>query len=177
MQNDVFPGLAAKPIAEISAANVLAVLKRIDARGARYSVHRVRREISRAFRYAIQTKRTERDPCPDLLGAISSPKEENMPAITDPQEAAGLLRAIDAFRGTFVVKCALLLAPMLFARLGELRKAEWTGFDLDKGEWRYLVTKTQTEHLVPLPTQAVAILRAFHGLTGHGRDVFPGRDP
>ena len=83
-------------------------------------------------------------------------------------------RAFDGFSGTFPVLCALKLAPMLFARPGELRKAEWSSIDLDKAEWRYLVTKTNTEHLVPLATQAMAILRELHALTGQGRYVFPG---
>lgn len=85
-----------------------------------------------------------------------------------------MLRAFDGFSGTFPVLCALKLAPMLFVRPGELRKAEWSQFDLDKGEWRYLVTKTKTDHLVPLAKQAVVILRELHALTGRGRYVFPG---
>ena len=101
------------------------------------------------MRYAIATGRAERDPCPDLRGAIPSVRTRHMASITNPPEVAELLRAIDGFRGTFVVRCALLLAPLLFVRPGELRKAEWAGFDLEKAEWRYLVTKTQTEHLVP----------------------------
>jgi len=177
MEHDVFPWLGGKPIADIKAADVLSVLKRIDQRGARYTAHRVRSEISRTFRYAVQTQRAERDPCPDLLGAIPAPKTENMPAITTPAEAGQLLRAMDAFRGTFVVRSALLLAPLLFVRPGELRKAEWKDFDLDKGEWRYLVSKTKTEHLVPLASQAVALLQDLYALTGHGKHVFPGRDP
>lgn len=177
MVNDVFPWLGAKPLNEITAPDVLSVLRRIDERGARYTAHRVRSEISQAFRFAIATGRAERDPCPDLRGAIPSPKETHFAAIVTPKEAAELLRAIDGFRGTFVVKSALLLAPLLFVRPGELRKAEWSGFDLDKAEWRYLVTKTKTEHLVPLAPQAVAILRELHPLTGTGRYVFPGRDP
>jgi integrase len=174
MQNDVFPWLGAKPITEISAPDVLSVLRRIDERGARYTAHRTRSEVSQAFRYAIATGRAERDPCPDLRGAIPAAKETHFAAITTPKEVAELLRAIDGFRGTFVVKCALLLAPLLFIRPGELRKAEWAGFDLDKAEWRYLVTKTSTDHLVPLAPQAVAILRELHPLTGSGRYVFPG---
>jgi len=177
MENDVFPWLGAKATSEITAPDVLSVLRRIDERGARYTAHRVRSEISRAFRYAIATGRAERDPCPDLRGAIPPPKAEHFAAITTPTEVAALMRAIDAFRGTFVVKSALLLAPMLFVRPGELRRAEWSGFDLDKGEWRYLVTKTKTEHLVPLVPQSVAILRELRALTGRGRYVFPGRDP
>lgn len=177
LKKDVFPWLGGRPIAEIAAPEVLTVLRRIDDRGARYTAHKVKSEISQAFRYAIATGRAERDPCPDLKGAIPPARGENFAAITSPKEAAELLRAIDGFRGTFVVKSALLLAPLLFVRPGELRKAEWTGFDLEKGEWRYLVTKTKTEHLVPLATQAVAILKELYALTGNGRYVFPGRDP
>jgi integrase len=155
----------------------LAVLRRIDDRGARYTAHKVKSEISQCFRYAIATGRAERDPCPDLKGAIPAPKTENLPSITEPKHVGELLRAIDGFRGTFVVKCALEIAPRVFTRPGELRKAEWASFDLDKAEWRYLVTKTKTEHLVPLASQVVATLRELHALTGHGRYVFPGRDP
>lgn len=177
LEKDVFPWLGSRPIASITAPEVLAVLRRIDARGARYTAHKAKSEISQCFRYAIATGRAERDPCPDLRGAIPPVKTEHMPSITDLKQVAELLRAFDAFRGTFVVKSALLLAPLLFVRPGELRKAEWSGFDLDKAEWRYLVTKTKTEHLVPLATQAVSILRELHALTGHGKHVFPGRDP
>lgn len=177
LEKDVFPWMGSRPIAEITAPEVLAVLRRIDARGARYTAHKAKSEISQCFRYAIATGRAERDPCPDLRGAIPTPKTENRPAITDPKAAGELLRAIDGFKGTFVVRCALLLAPLLFVRPGELRKATWDGFDLDKGEWRYFINKTKTEHLVPLASQAVAILRELHALTGHGSYVFPGRDP
>ncbi|UCV28606.1 tyrosine-type recombinase/integrase [Ferribacterium limneticum] len=177
MENDVFPWLGAKPIVEITAPDVLKVLRRIDERGARYSAHRVRSEISRAFRYAIATGRAERDPCPDLQGAIPPAKETHFAALVTPKEAGELLRAIDGFKGTFVVLSALRLAPLLFVRPGELRKAEWASIDFDRADWRYLVTKTNTEHLVPLATQALEILKDLHALTGHGRYVFPGRDP
>lgn len=177
LEKDVFPWLGGRPIAEITAPEILAVLRRIDARGARYTAHKAKSEISQCFRYAIATGRAERDPCPDLKGAIPAPKTENLPAITNPKEVGELLRAIDGFKGTFVVRCALLLAPLLFVRPGELRKAAWDAFDLDKAEWRYLVTKTKTEHLVPLASQAVTILKELHALTGHGHYVFPGRDP
>ena len=177
LEKDVFPWMGNRPIAEITAPEVLTVLRRIDARGARYTAHKVKSEISQCFRYAIATGRAERDPCPDLRGAIPPPKEDNRPSITDPKGVSELLRAIDGFRGTFVVKCALEIAPRVFVRPGELRKAEWEKIDLDKAEWRYFINKTKTEHLVPLATQVVATLRELHALTGHGRYVFPGRDP
>jgi len=177
LQNDVFPWLGAKAIADITAPDVLSVMRRVDGRGARYSAHKVKSEISMIIRFAIATGRAERDPCPDLKGAIPAAKAENFPAITEPKQVAELLRAIDAFQGTFIVQCALHLAPLLFVRPGELRKAEWKSFDLDSAEWRYFVTKTKTDHLVPLATQAVAILIELRALTGHRRYVFPGRDP
>ncbi|UCV30396.1 integrase arm-type DNA-binding domain-containing protein [Ferribacterium limneticum] len=177
LEKDVFPWIGSRPIAEITAPEILTVLRRIDARGARYTAHKAKSEISQCFRYAIATGRADRDPCPDLRGAIPAPKTENLPSITDPKGVGELLRAIDGFKGTFVVRSALLLAPLLFVRPGELRKAAWDGFDLDKGEWRYFINKTKTEHLVPLASQAVATLRELHALTGHGPHVFPGRDP
>ena len=102
---------------------------------------------------------------------------EHFASLTEPADVAALLRAIDGFRGTFVVQCALRLAPLFFVRPGELRQAQWADFDLDAAEWRYTVSKTKTEHLVPLPVQAVAILRELNALTGDGQRVFPGRDP
>src|SRR6185369_8043293 len=125
LEKDVFPWLGGRPIAEITAPEILTVLRRIDNRGARYTAHKVRSEISQCFRYAIATGRAERDPCPDLRGAIPPARGENLPAITNPKEVAELLRALDGFRGTFVVKCALEIAPRVFVLPGELRKGEW----------------------------------------------------
>lgn len=177
LENDVFPWLGGKAVADITAPMVLEVLRRIEKRGTLDTAHRAKGNISQVMRYAIATGRAERDPCPDLRGALPPAKENNFPAITDPKAVGELLRAIDGFKGTFIVRCALLLSPLLFVRPGELRRAEWAGFDLERAEWRYFVTKTKTEHFVPLASQAVAILRELHALTGHGRYVFPGRDP
>ncbi len=174
MENDVFPWLGHRPISDIGAPEVLVVLRRVDSRGARYTAHRVRSEISQIFRYAIATGRAKGDPAKDLIGAIPAPKEKHFASITEPAKVAEMLRAFDGFSGTFTVLCALKLAPMLFVRPGELRKAEWADVDLDKAEWRYKVTKTNTDHLVPLASQAVAILRELHALTGRGRYLFPG---
>ena len=177
LEADIFPWLGGRPIADITAPEVLTVLRRIESRGALDTAHRAHQNCGQIFRYAVATGRAVRDPSGDLRGALPPAKHENFASITDPTQVAALLRAIDAFRGTLVVRCALLLAPMVFVRPGELRKAEWADFDLDAGEWRYLVTKTKTAHLVPLARQAVAVLRELHALTGHGRYVFPGRDP
>lgn len=177
LEKDVFPWLGGRPIAEITAPEVLTVLRRIEGRGTLDTAHRAGGNCSQVFRYAIATGRAERDPVPDLRGALPPARGGNFAAITEPAKVGELLRAIDAFSGTFVVKSALLLAPLLFVRPGELRRAEWAGFDLEKAEWRYWVTKTKTEHSVHLATRAVEILRELHALTGHGRYVFPGRDP
>lgn len=174
MENDVFPWLGKRPLSEIDAPEILVVLRRIDKRGARYTAHRTRSEISRVFRYGIVTGRAKSDPAKDLIGAIPPAVENHFAAITDPAKVGEMLRGFDGFSGTFTVQCALKLAPILFARPGELRMAEWANIDLDKAEWRYRVTKTGTDHLVPLSRQAVSILRELHALTGSGRYVFPG---
>jgi integrase len=171
---DAFPWLGKRPIAEIDAPDILAVLKRVDARGARFTAHRLRSEISRVFRYGIKEGYCKADPAKDLTGAIPPAQTTHFASITEPAKVGEMLRAFEGFSGTLPVLCALKLAPILFVRPGELRQAEWTQIDLDKGEWRYLVTKTKTEHLVPLATQAVTILRELHALTGKGRYVFPG---
>ncbi len=174
MENDVFPWLGKRPIAEIDAPEILVVLKRVDGRGARFTAHRIRSEISRVFRYGIKEGHCKADPARDLVDAIPPAQTTHFASITEPEKVAEMLRAFDGFTGTFPVLCALRLAPMLFVRPGELRKAQWSQFELDKGEWRYFVNKTKTDHLVPLATQAVAILRELHALTGDGVYVFPG---
>lgn len=174
LQNDVFPWIGSNPIAKITAPQLLTVFRRIEQRGTLDTAHRAKGNCSQVFRYAIATGRAERDPCPDLRGALPTPQEKHFASITEPKAVGELLRAIDGFKGTFIVQCALRLAPMLFVRPGELRQAEWAEFDLDKAEWRYFVTKTKSDHLVPLSSQAVATLRELHALTGSSRFVFPG---
>ena len=177
LDKDVFPWLGGKPIAEITASELLTVLRRIENRGALDTAHRAHQNCGQVFRYAVATGRCERDPSGDLRGALAPAKHEHFAAITEPLAVGELLRAIDGFQGTFIVQCALKLAPLFFVRPGELRKAEWQQFDLEKGEWRYFVTKTKSEHLVPLSSQAVAILQELYPLTSTRKFVFPGRDP
>ncbi|CAJ5407036.1 putative integrase [Burkholderia pseudomallei] len=176
LEKDVFPWLGGRAIAEIKAPEVLAVLRRVEARGALDTSHRVHQNCGQVFRYAVATGRAERDVSADLRGALPPARHTHFASVTEPDEVAGLLRALDGFQGTFVVQCALRLAPLLFVRPGELRTAEWTQFDLEKAQWRYTVSKTKTEHLVPLARQAVEILRDLQALTGQRRYVFPGRD-
>lgn len=173
LEANIFPWLGNLPIANIDAPKLLAVLHRIERRGAIESAHRMLQTCGQIFRYAIATGRTERDLSVDLRGALSPVKSKNFAAITEPDKIKDLLQAIDAYPGSFIVQCGLKLAPLIFVRPGELRMAEWQDFNLDTAEWRYITSKTKTQHIVPLATQAITILRELHPLTGHGRYVFP----
>jgi integrase len=176
LENDAFPWLGSRPISEITPPELLKVLRRIEDRGAVESAHRVKNYCSQIFRYAIATGRAERDASSDLRGALATPVKQHRAAITEPKAVAELLRAIDGYQGSLVTKCALRLAPLLFVRPGELRQAEWAEIDLDKAEWNIPAArmKMREAHLVPLPMQAVDILRELQALTGEGRYVFPG---
>ena len=174
LSNNAFPWIGSKPIAELTAPDILAVLRRIEGRGTIDTAHRVGQVCGQVFRYAVATGRATRDPTGDLRGALPTVKQEHFASITEPTAVGELLRAIEGFKGTFIVQCALKLAPMLFVRPGELRQARWQQIDLKNSEWKYLATKTKTEHLVPLASQAVAILRELNALTGHTAFVFPG---
>jgi len=173
-ERDIFPWIGSRPIAEIKAPELLAVVRRIENRGALETAHRALANCGQVFRYAIATGRAERDIAPDLRGALPPVKPDNFAAVTDPAKVAVLLRTLDGYQGTLAVACALRLAPLVFVRPGELRKAVWADIDLDAAEWCYHVTKTDSEHIVPLATQAVATLRELHALTGDGVYVFPG---
>lgn len=173
---NVFPWIGATPIAEIEAPDLLAVLKRVEARGANETAHRLKARVGQVFRYAIAHGTATRDPSADLRGALVPVVSRSHAAITDPDKVADLLRALDSYQGQLVTRSALRLAPLLFVRPGELRRAEWAQIDLDAGEWRIPAHKMKMReaHVVPLPTQAVAILRELQPLTGRGRYVFPG---
>lgn len=174
LKRDVFPFLGSRPISEISASEVLGVLRRIEGRGAIETAHRTRGNISMVFRYAVATERVTSDPCRDLGGALAPKVTRHFPAITDPKKIPDLLARIDGYSGTLIVRCALRLAPLLFVRPGELRSARWVDIDLEVGEWRFDASKTKQPHIVPLASQAIAILRELHPLTGHRELVFPG---
>jgi integrase len=175
LERDIFLTLGKRPVGEITPPELLAVLRRIESRGAHETAHRARFVCGQIFRYAVATGRAERDPAADLKGALTPLKSKHHAAITDPKDVAPLLRALDGYRGSFVVKSALQLAPLVFVRPGELRQAEWAEIDLDVGEWNIPAErmKMNQPHLVPLSAQAVAILRELHALTGNSRYVFP----
>jgi integrase len=173
LERDVFPWLGSKPITDILPVDILNCVRRVEDRGTIETAHRVLQLCGQVFRYAVQTSRVDRDITPDLRGALPPAKGGHFASLTEPKEAAPLLRAIDSYTGTFVVKSALQLAPLVFVRPSELRQAEWTHIDVEAREWRYFVTKTETDHIVPLSKQAIDILTNLHPLTGHGRFVFP----
>jgi len=174
LERDVFPYIGPRPISEITAPELLKALRRIEDRGALETAHKARVSCGQVFRYAIATGRAERDVSADLRGALPPVKVKHMASVTDPALVGPLLRVLYGYQGTLAVRCALRLAPLLFVRPGELRTAQWADIDLDKAEWRYTVTKTQSDHIVPLAAQAIEILKELQPLTGRGRYVFPG---
>jgi integrase len=176
LERDVFPWIGARPIAELKAPELLTCLRRVEDRGALETAHRALQNCGQVMRYAIATGRAERDIATDLRGALPPVKPSHHAAITDPMKTAELLRAIDAYEGTLITKCALRLAPLLFVRPGELRNAEWIEINLEDAEWNIPAArmKMNEPHLVPLCTQAVEILTELRALTGSGRYVFPG---
>ena len=173
LARDIFPWIGARPVSELNAPELLKVLRRIEDRGSIETAHRALQNCGQILRYAIATGRAVRDVTGDLRGALAPVKGKHHAAITEPKELAPLLRAIHGYEGSLVTRTALQLAPLLFVRPGELRSAEWAHINLDAAEWRYTVTKTQTEHIVPLSRQAVALLRELQPLTGSGRYAFP----
>lgn len=172
-ERDIFPWIGARPIAEINAPELLAVVRRIENRGALETAHRALGNCGQVFRYAVATGRAERDPSGDLRGALPPVKGTHFAATTEPKRVAEILRALDGYEGTLTVRCTLRLAPLVFVRPGELRTAQWADIDFEAAEWRYLVTKTNTPHIVPLARQAIEILRELQPLTGNSRFVFP----
>jgi integrase len=175
LEYDVFPWLGGRPIAEVTAPELLTVLRRIENRGAGETAHRVRQICGQVLRYAVATGRAERDPSADLRGALAPVRATHLAAITDPMRIGELLRAIDGYQGYYVTRAALCLAPLVFVRPGELRTAEWAEINLDRAEWNIAAEKMKMRvpHLVPLSKQAVEILQGIQPLTGRGRYVFP----
>lgn len=173
LEKDLAPYIGRRPVAEVTAPELLAALRKIEARGAVETAHRAKMLSGQVFRYAIATGRAERNPAPDLKGALSQPEDRHFASVTDPDSVAPLLRALHGYQGTPAVMAALKLAPLVFVRPGELRRARWADINLDAGEWRFTASKTKQPHIVPLASQAVDILRELQPLTGRGEYVFP----
>ena len=175
LERDIFPWIGKRPISEIKAPELLTVLRRIEERGAVETAHRASQNCGQVFRYAVATGRSERDPTGDLRGSIPPTKQKHHASITDPREIGALLRAIDAYEGGLIVRCALRLAPLVFVRPGELRKAQWSEINWGKSEWVIPAErmKMREKHIVPLSRQSLEILRELQPLTGDGKYLFP----
>jgi integrase len=175
LKSALYPYLGSKPVAAITAQEVLGALRRIEARGRHETAHRVRALAGRVLRYAVATGRAQHDVAADLKDALAPIKSRNFASVIDPVRVGELMRAIDGYTGHPVTALALKLAPLLFVRPGELRAAEWPEFDLANAEWRIpaIRMKMGEPHLVPLARQALAILREVQPLARDGRYLFP----
>jgi integrase len=173
LANGVFPYIGNSSITSLTPTDLLLVLRRIEERGAVETAHRIRNIFGQVFRFAVASGLISNDPSRDLRGALKPIKGDHFSAVTDPKRLGEILRMMRAYVGGPVVQSALKLAPLLFVRPGELRSAEWSQINFESAEWRFTASKTKTDHIVPLSTQAVAILKELHYLSGDGRYVFP----
>lgn len=182
LENDLLPYVGARQLGELTAPELLKQARRIEARGAVETAYRALKIAGAVFRHGVQHGYCESDPTRDLKGAVVLPVAKHRAAVTDPGKLGELLRAIDGYQGTPVVRAALALAPLVFVRPGELRKAEWAEIDLEGATWTIPAARMKgrlkaklngPDHVVPLAAQAVAILRDLKPLTGGGRFVFP----
>ncbi len=185
LQRDLLPWIGRRPVGQITAPELLMVLRKIEARGHLESAHRALTNAGQVFTYAIATGRAERNPAADLKGAIPPPIVKHMATILEPEQVGELMRAIGRYHGSPITKYALQLAAYIFLRSGELRHAEWSEIDFESAEWRVPVARMKARkrdkeanpagyHLVPLATQTRAILRDLQALTGQGKYLFPG---
>ena len=176
LEHDIFPFIGGVPINTLGPRDVLnKALRKIEARGSVDTAHRAKQICGRVFRYGVAVGLAERDVTSDLRGALAEIPKSHFAAITEPKQAGELMRSIYGYTGHPTTVGAMKLAPLLFVRPGELRKAEWEEIDLDGEEWRIPGEKMKmgVDHIVPLSTQALDILRSLYTVTGHGRYVFP----
>lgn len=183
LEKDLFPWIGKRRIAEIEPVELLMHVRKVEARGSLDVAHRVLSTARAVFAYAVATGKAQRNIAVDLTGALTPHRGKHFGAITDPVKLGELIRAIRGYKGGLIVRAALQLTPMLFQRPTELRAAEWSEFDLDGALWTIQAKRMKRNrdgkengdpHLVPLPAQAVAILRELHHLTGDGVLLFPG---
>ena len=175
LENYIFPIIGGKPVNQVSAPELLKALREVEAKGIPDVAHRALQNCSRIFRYAIATGRAERDTAADLRGALVPVKSENLASIIEPKAIGTLLRDIDAYTGNVIVRAALRMAPYVFVRPGELRRAEWSELNIEGAEWRIPAArmKMRQVHIVPLAPQVISILEDLQQYTGVGRFLFP----
>lgn len=175
LKRHAFRGIGSKPITEVTAPDLLALLRIIESKGTVDMAHRIQQHCGAVFRFAIATGRADYDPVPSLIGALSTVKQVHFAALIEPSEFAELLRAIDSYRGDLTTKSAMQLLALAFQRTKEVRFAEWAHFDIDAALWRIPadVMKMREAHIVPLSKQAIYVLETLKPLTGSGRFLFP----
>lgn len=186
LEKHVFPWVGEKPIADLGVGEVRPLIERLAKLGHLEQAHRLRFQLSRIFQFAVATERAERDPAADLRAVLPRRNKKNFATITDPGRVSELLNAIEGFKGTFPVACALRLAPLWFCRPGEIRMAEWSHFQLDGDQPIYSIPPSNRKlrkadkenpqtppHIVPLSRQSISILKELRPLTGQGRYLFP----
>ncbi len=175
LEKNLFPWIGSVPLAELKPTHILKALRRIESRGAIETAHRAKQVAGQVFRYGVASGLIESDPTRDLSGALAPKKTRHHPAITDPMEVGKLLRDIDRYRGTYIVRALLAITPLVFQRPGEIRRMEWKEIDFDKGLWEIPASKMKMKepHIVPLCSQAIAILKDIQPLTAWGDYVFP----
>jgi integrase len=171
----LLPYIGDIPVNEVTAAKILAALRLVEARGLTATVHTLHQICGRIFRYAIASGYAERNPAADLDGALVPRVIKHNASLTDPVKIKDLLRAMDAFPGSHVVKNALWFSAYVFQRPGEIRQAEWAEVNFEAREWRIPAPKMKMrrQHIVPLSNQAYAILEHMKAFTGHGKYIFP----
>ena len=173
LKSFVFPMIGRTPIKDLKAPNFLEILRHMEGLGQLYNIKRVSTTCSLIMRFAVATGHADYDPLPSLRGAVKIHKTKHLASITDPKQVGRLLRSIDAYTGSFAVRCALKIAPYVFVRPNELQHARWKDIDMEACEWRYFITKTKTPHIVPLAPQVMIILKELYKFTGNGEWVFP----
>ena len=175
LEQNAFPWIGDSDIDSITAPELLILLRKVEARGALETAHRVRKLSSCVFRYAIANGLAQRDPAADLIGALPPTKTKHLASITDPKKVGALLRAIDGYDGQFITKCALKLSALVMLRPVNIRSARWEDIDLDTAQWKIPMgsMKMRRTHIVPLSSQAMDILKEVKELTGRGEFVFP----
>ncbi|MCK5917877.1 MAG: tyrosine-type recombinase/integrase [Cocleimonas sp.] len=184
LEKDIFPWIGSRPMIDIEPPEILMLLRRVESRGAFETAHRVKQLIGQVFRYAVATGRAQRDQTADLKGALKPYRKKHFPAITDPIEFGHLLRVIEEYRGSLVVRCAFKLSPLVMLRPNELAGAKWSEIDFNTATWtipvkrmkakKYIKEENATSHIVPLSKQAIVILREIELLTGRFEHVFTG---
>lgn len=173
LERDIFPAIGSRPIREVTGPELLGVMRKIADRGAIETSRRALGNVGQVYRYAIATGRVEQDLSTALWEGMPKAQVQHLASVTDPERVGALLRMIWNYQGSPIVAAALKLGPLTFVRPGELRQAQWSEIDLEAAEWRFVASKTNTDHIVPLSTQAVEVLTQLHRISGHGTYVFP----